>query len=216
MSEENTPTEPKVKSLFKSAAEREPIESAEKNVWLGRILVTLVWLTIISGCLYFIGGGTVEVSEVNVVTAPQSQIYELMADSSKWNQWIVLASGIRRSQGELEVGQVYEVRSSLLGIPVTEKWTITENTENSLLFFDIDSPVRKSELDISIERGQGGTVVNIYYKNEYRGVGRIVSPLIFESRILQRTIANIRTLPKDFPPLPPRARGAGGGQAGGR
>jgi len=216
MSEENKPTGSKVQSLFKTAAEREPIESSEKNVWLGRILVTLVWISIISGCLYYIGGGIVEVSEVSVVTAPQSQIYGLMKDSSKWEQWMVMVSDIPRSQGELEIGQVYEIRSSILGIPVTEKWTITENTENSLLFFDIDSPVRKSELDVSIERGQGGTVINIYYKNEYQGVGRILSPAVFESRMLKRTIANIRTLSQDFPPLPQRDRGAGGRQAGGR
>ena len=72
MLDENVSDQAEVKSLFKSKEEREPIESSEKNVWLNRTLVTLVWGSIISGCLYLAGGGEVEVSSVAAVSSSKS------------------------------------------------------------------------------------------------------------------------------------------------
>jgi hypothetical protein len=75
MLNENMSDQSEVKSLFKSKDEREPVESSEKNVGLNRTLVTLVWVSIISGCLYFVGDGEVEVSAISVVASPKTPVY---------------------------------------------------------------------------------------------------------------------------------------------
>ena len=80
MLDENMSDQLEVKSLFKSKEEREPVESSEKNVGLNRTLVTLVWVSIISGCLYFVGDGEVEVSAISVVASPKSQIFDLLIE----------------------------------------------------------------------------------------------------------------------------------------
>ena len=125
MLDENVSDQAEVKSLFKSKEEREPIESSEKNVWLNRTLVTLVWGSIISGCLYLAGGGEVEVSSVAAVSSSKSQIFDLLiGDLTSWPEWNPVVSGMPEDPAEIKEGQTYEVTTSLLGIPITETWTV--------------------------------------------------------------------------------------------
>jgi len=210
MLDENVSDHAEVKSLFKSKEEREPIESSEKNVWLNRTLVTLVWGFIILGCLYFAGGGEVEVKSSPAVESPKSQIFDLLiGDLTSWPEWNPTVSGMPEDPAEIKVGQSYEVTTSLLGIPITETWTVDYFTPGSGLRFNIESSIRTAVLDVSAESGSGGALLNLYYKTTYKGLGRIAATFIFEDVMLDKMTTNIRRLADDFPPPPPRPRGGG-------
>jgi hypothetical protein len=210
MLDENVSEQVEVKSLFKSKEEREPVESSEKNVWLNRTLVTLLWGVIILGCLYFAGGGEVEVNSSPAVKAPKSQIFDLLiGDLTSWSQWNPTVSGMPEHPAEIKVGQSYEVTTSLLGMPITEIWTVSFFAPGSGLKFKIESSIRTAVLDISAESGSGGALLNLYYKTTYKGLGRIAAIFILEDTMLDKMTKNIRRLADEFPQLPPRQRGSG-------
>ena len=201
-------TKGEVKSLFKSKEEREPIESSEKNVWLNRTLVTLVWGSIISGCLYLAGGGEVEVSSVAAVSSSKSQIFDLLiGDLTSWPEWNPVVSGMPEDPAEIKEGQTYEVTTSLLGIPITETWTVDYFAPGSGMTFNIESSIRTAVLSVSVDSDSGGVALNLYYKTTYRGLGRIAAIFVLEDVMLGNMTTNIRRLAEDFPPPPPRQRG---------
>ena len=211
---EKVTTNEKVKSLFKPKEERQPIESNEKNVWLNRILVTLVWGSIIIGCFYFVGGGEVEVSSVVAIAAPKSQIFDLLiGDLASWPEWNPTVSGMPENPAEIKEGQSYEVTTSLFGIPITETWTVGFFSPGNGMEFKIESSIRTAVLSVSVESDIGGGVLNLYYKTTYRGLGRMAATFILEDAMLNKMTANIRRLTDDFPPPPPRQ--GGGGRRGG-
>ena len=208
MLDENVSDQAEVKSLFKSKEEREPIESSEKNVWLNRTLVTLVWGSIISGCLYLAGGGEVEVSSVAVVSSSKSQIFDLLiGDLTSWPEWNPVVSGMPEDPAEIKEGQTYEVTTSLLGIPITETWTVDYFAPGSGMTFNIESSIRTAVLSVSVDSDSGGVALNLYYKTTYRGLGRIAAIFVLEDVMLGNMTTNIRRLAEDFPPPPPRQRG---------
>jgi hypothetical protein len=214
MLDENVSDQLEVKSLFKSKEEREPVESSEKNVGLNRTLVTLVWGVIILGCLYFAGGGEVEVNSSPAVESPKSQIFDLLiSDLTSWPEWNPTVSGMPEDPAEIKVGQSYEVTTSLFGIPITEIWTVDFFAPGSGLKFNIESSIRTAVLDVSVESGSGGALLNLYYKTTYKGFGRIAATFILENAMLVKMTTNIRRLVDEFPQPPPRQRG--GGQRGG-
>ncbi|MEE2843440.1 MAG: hypothetical protein VX761_02910 [Planctomycetota bacterium] len=208
MLDENVSDQAEVKSLFKSKEEREPIESSEKNVWLNRTLVTLVWGSIISGCLYLAGGGEVEVSSVAAVSSSKSQIFDLLiGDLTSWPEWNPVVSGMPEDPAEIKEGQTYEVTTSLLGIPITETWTVDYFAPGSGMTFNIESSIRTAVLSVSVDSDSGGVALNLYYKTTYRGLGRIAAIFVLEDVMLGNMTTNIRRLAEDFPPPPPRQRG---------
>ena len=210
MLDENVSDQVEVKSLFKSNEEREPVASSEKNVWVNRILVTLVWGSIISGCLYLAGGGEVEVSSVAVVVSTKSQIFDLLiGDLTSWPEWNPAVSGIPADPAEIKVGQSYEVTTSLLGIPITETWTVDYFGPENGMTFNIESSIRTAVLSVSVESDPGGAALNLYYKTSYKGLGRLAATFILEDAMLDKMATNIRRLADDFPPPPPHQRGGG-------
>jgi hypothetical protein len=214
MLNENMSDQSEVKSLFKSKDEREPVESSEKNVGLNRTLVTLVWVSIISGCLYFVGDGEVEVSAISVVASPKSQIFDLLIeDLTSWPEWNPMVSGMPEGPAEIKEGQSYEVTTSLFGIPITETWTVDFFGPGNGMTFNIESSIRRAVLNVMVDSDPGGAVLNLYYKTKYKGLGRIAATFIFEDVMLDKMTMNMRRLADDFPPPPPRQRG--GGRPGG-
>ncbi|MBT4693825.1 MAG: hypothetical protein HOB73_10815 [Planctomycetaceae bacterium] len=210
MLDENVSDQVEVKSLFKSNEEREPVASSEKNVWVNRILVTLVWGSIISGCLYLAGGGEVEVSSVAVVVSTKSQIFDLLiGDLTSWPEWNPAVSGIPADPAEIKEGQSYEVTTSLLGIPITETWTVDYFGPENGMTFNIESSIRTAVLSVSVESDPGGAALNLYYKTSYKGLGRLAATFILEDAMLDKMATNIRRLADDFPPPPPHQRGGG-------
>ena len=210
MLDENVSDQAEVKSLFKSKEEREPVESSEKNVWLNRTLVTLVWGSIISGCLYLAGGGEVEVSSVAVVASNKSQIFDLLiGDLTSWPAWNPVVSGMPEDPAEIKEGQSYEVTTSLLGIPITETWTVDYFGPGNGMTFNIESSIRTAVLSVSVDSDTGGAALSLYYKTTYKGLGRIAATFILEDTMLDKMTTNIRRLADDFPPPPPRPRGGG-------
>jgi len=210
MLDENVSDHAEVKSLFKSKEEREPVESSEKNVWLNRTLVTLVWGSIISGCLYLAGGGEVEVSSVAAVSSTKSQIFDLLiGDLTSWPEWNPVVSGMPEDPAEIKEGQSYEVTTSLLGIPITETWTVDYFGPGNGMTFSIESSIRTAVLSVSVESDSGGAALSLYYKTTYKGLGRIAATFILEDTMLDKMTTNIRRLADDFPPPPPRPRGGG-------
>ena len=208
MLDENVSDQAEVKSLFKSKEEREPIESSEKNVWLNRTLVTLVWGSIISGCLYLAGDGEVEVSSVAAVSSSKSQIFDLLiGDLTSWPEWNPVVSGMPEDPAEIKEGQTYEVTTSLLGIPITETWTVDYFAPGSGMTLNIESSIRTAVLSVSVDSDSGGVALNLYYKTTYRGLGRIAAIFVLEDVMLGNMTTNIRRLAEDFPPPPPRQRG---------
>ncbi len=208
MLDENVSDQAKVKSLFKPKEEREPIESSEKNVWLNRTLVTLVWGSIISGCLYLAGDGEVEVSSVAAVSSSKSQIFDLLiGDLTSWPEWNPEVSGMPEDPVEIKEGQTYEVTTSLLGIPITETWTVDYFAPGSGMTFNIESSIRTAVLSVSVDSDSGGVALNLYYKTTYKGLGRLVAIFVLEDVMLGNMTTNIRRLADDFPPPPPRQRG---------
>ena len=210
MLDENVSDQVEVKSLFKSNEEREPVASSEKNVWVNRILVTLVWGSIISGCLYLAGGGEVEVSSVAVGVSTESQIFDLLiGDLTSWPEWNPAVSGIPADPAEIKEGQSYEVTTSLLGIPITETWTVDYFGPENGMTFNIESSIRTAVLSVSVESDPGGAALNLYYKTSYKGLGRLAATFILEDAMLDKMARNIRRLADDFPPPPPHQRGGG-------
>ena len=208
MLDENVSDQAEVKSLFKSKEEREPIESSEKNVWLNRTLVTLVWGSIISGCLYLAGDGEVEVSSVAAVSSSKSQIFDLLiGDLTSWPEWNPVVSGMPEDPAEIKEGQTYEVTTSLLGIPITETWTVDYFAPGSGMTLNIESSIRTAVLSVSVDSDSGGVALNLYYKTTYRGLGRIAAIFVLEDVMLGNMTTNIRRLAEDFSPPPPRQRG---------
>lgn len=208
MLDENVSDQAEVKSLFKSKEEREPIESSEKNVWLNRTLVTLVWGSIISGCLYLAGDGEVEVSSVAAVSSSKSQIFDLLiGDLTSWPEWNPEVSGMPEDPAEIKEGQTYEVTTSLLGIPITETWTVDYFAPGSGMTFNIESSIRTAVLSVSVDSDSGGVALNLYYKTTYKGLGRLAAIFVLEDVMLGNMTTNIRRLADDFPPPPPRQRG---------
>jgi len=208
MLDENVSDQAEVKSLFKSKEEREPIESSEKNVWLNRTLVTLVWGSIISGCLYLAGGGEVEVSSVAAVSSSKSQIFDLLiGDLTSWPEWNPVVSGMPEDPAEIKEGQTYEVTTSLLGIPITETWTVDYFAPGSGMTFNIESSIRTAVLSVSVDSDSGGVALNLYYKTTYKGLGRLAAIFVLEDVMLGNMTTNIRRLADEFPPPPPRQRG---------
>jgi hypothetical protein len=208
MLDENVSDQAEVKSLFKSKEEREPIESSEKNVWLNRTLVTLVWGSIISGCLYLAGGGEVEVSSVAAVSSSKSQIFDLLiGDLTSWPEWNPEVSGMPEDPAEIKDGQTYEVTTSLLGIPITETWTVDYFAPGSGMTFNIESSIRTAVLSVSVDSDSGGVALNLYYKTTYKGLGRLAAIFVLEDVMLGNMTTNIRRLADEFPPPPPRQRG---------
>ena len=214
MLDENVSDQAEVKSLFKSKEERESVESSEKNVGLNRTLVTLLWVSIISGCLYFVGGGEVEVSTIEAVASPKSQVFDLMiGDLTSWPEWNPLVSGMPENPAEIKKGQIYEVTTSLFGIPITENWTVDFFGPGNGMTFNIESSIHTAVLNVMVDSDPGGAVLNLYYKTKYKGLGRIAATFIFEDVMLDKMTTNMRRLADDFPPPPPRQRG--GGRPGG-
>ncbi len=208
MLDENVSDQAEVKSLFKSKEEREPIESSEKNVWLNRTLVTLVWGSIISGCLYLAGDGEVEVSSVAAVASTKSQIFDLLiGDLTSWPEWNPEVSGMPEDPAEIKEGQSYQVTTSLLGIPITETWTVDYFGPENGMTFNIESSIRTAVLSVSVDSDSGGVALNLYYKTTYKGLGRLVAIFVLEDVMLGNMTTNIRRLADDFPPPPPRQRG---------
>jgi hypothetical protein len=208
MLDENVSDQAEVKSLFKSKEEREPIESSEKNVWLNRTLVTLVWGSIISGCLYLAGGGEVEVSSVAAVSSSKSQIFDLLiGDLTSWPEWNPEVSGMPEDPAEIKDGQTYEVTTSLLGIPITETWTVDYFAPGSGMTFNIESSIRTAVLSVSVDSDSGGVALNLYYKTTYKGLGRLAAIFVLEDVMLGNMTTNIRRLADEFPPPAPRQRG---------
>ena len=211
MLDENVSDQAEVKSLFKSKEEREPFESDEKNVWLNRTLVTLVWGSIISGCLYFAGGGEVVVSSNPPVESAKSQIFDLLiGDLTSWSEWNPTVSGMSKDPAEIKEGQSYEVVTSLFGLPITETWTVDYYEPGTGLTFNIESSIRTAVLSVSVESGNGRALLNLYYKTAYKGLGRMAAIFIFEDAMLRKMTLNIRRLADDFPPPPPRRQRDGG------
>ena len=214
MLDENVSGQAEVKSLFKSKEGRESVESSEKNVGFDRALVTLLWVSIISGCLYFVGGGEVEVSTIEAVASSKSQVFDLMiGDLTSWPEWNPLVSGMPEKPAEIKKGQIYEVTTSLFGIPITENWTVDFFGPGNGMTFNIESSIRTAVLNVMVDSDPGGAVLNLYYKTKYKGLGRIAATFIFEDVMLDKMTTNIRRLADDFPPPPPRQRG--GGRPGG-
>lgn len=210
MFDENVSDQAEVKSLFKSNAEREPIESSEKNVWLNRTLLTLVWGVIISGCLYLAGSGDVEVSTVAGVASTKSQIFDLLiGDLTSWPEWNPMVSGMPEDPAEIKEGQIYEVTTSLLGIPITETWAVDYFGPGNGMTFRIQSSIRTAVLSVSVESDSGGAALNLYYKTSYNGFGRFVAIFLLEDAMLDKITTNIRRLADEFPPPPPRPRRGG-------
>ena len=208
MLDENVSDQAEVKSLFKPKEEREPIESSEKNVWLNRTLVTLVWGSIISGCLYLAGDGEVEVSSVAAVSSSKSQIFDLLiGDLTSWPEWNPEVSGMPEDPAEIKDGQTYEVTTSLLGIPITETWTVDYFAPGSGMTFNIESSIRTAVLSVSVDSDSGGVALNLYYKTTYKGLGRLAAIFVLEDVMLGNMTTNIRRLADEFPPPPPRQRG---------
>ena len=214
MLDENVSDQAEVKSLFKSKEERESVEPSEKNVGLNRTLVTLVWVSIISGCLYFAGGSEVEVKTIEAVASPKSQVFDLMiGDLTSWPEWNPLVSGMPEDPAEIKKGQSYEVTTSLFGIPITENWTVDFFGPGNGMTFNIESSIRTAVLNVMVDSDPGGAVLILYYKTKYKGLGRIAATFIFEDVMLDKMTMNMRRLADDFPPPPPRQRG--GGRPGG-
>lgn len=210
MLDENVSDQAEVKSLFKSNEEREPIESSEKNVWLNRTLLTLVWGVVISGCLYLTGSGDVEVSTVAGVASTKSQIFDLLiGDLTSWPEWNPMVSGMPEDPAEIKEGQSYEVTTSLLGIPITETWTVDYFGPGNGMTFRIESSIRTAVLSVSVESDSGGAALNLYYKTSYNGLGRYVAIFLLEDAMLDTITTNIRRLADEFPPPPPRPRRGG-------
>jgi len=210
MLDENVSDQAEVKSLFKSKEERESVEPSEKNVGLNRTLVTLVWVSIISGCLYFAGGSEVEVKTIEAVASPKSQVFDLMiGDLTSWPEWNPLVSGMPEDPAEIKKGQSYEVTTSLLGIPITETWTVDYFGPGNGMTFRIESSIRTAVLSVSVDSDSGGAALNLYYKTSYNGLGRYVAIFLLEDAMLDKITTNIRRLADEFPPPPPRPRRGG-------
>ncbi len=210
MLDENQCGQAEVKSLFKSNEERVPIESSEKNVWLNRILLVLVWGSIISGCLYFAGSGEVEVSTVKTVASTKSQIFDLLiGDLKSWPEWNPMVARMPEDPAEIQEGQRYEVTTSLFGIAIPEIWTVEYFGPGSGMTFRIESSIRTAVLSVSVESDSAGAALNLYYKTTYNGLGRFAAIFLLEDAMLGRMLTNIRRLADDFPPPPPRPQRGG-------
>jgi hypothetical protein len=158
--------------------------------------------------LYLAGDGEVEVSSVAVVSSSKSQIFDLLiGDLTSWPEWNPEVSGMPEDPAEIKEGQTYEVTTSLLGIPITETWTVDYFAPGSGMTLNIESSIRTAVLSVSVDSDSGGVALNLYYKTTYKGLGRLAAIFVLEDVMLGNMTTNIRRLADDFPPPPPRQRG---------
>jgi carbon monoxide dehydrogenase subunit G len=134
--------------------------------------------------------------------APPDEVYELLMDPARLEDWVTIHGGLEDAPDRLEQGSKLTQHLKVAGQRFTVRWTVTEDDRPSKVIWEGTGPARTTaRVAYDLEEHDGGT--RFSYLNEYElpggAAGRIAGRAISAAagREVERSLERLKQVLDD-------------------